>query len=713
MSAVLNPTRRSFLHCSLATGGGLLAAFHLPARGAQPAAGQALQPNAFVRLAPDGRITVIIGHTEMGQGVSTAIPMLVAEELDADWAQVAWEQAPTAPAYGHPVFHTQLTGGSMTTPSQYLPQRRAGATVRAMLVSAAAKRWGVDAASLTTERSRVLHAASGRSLGYGELAAEAALLPVPQQVALKSPAQFRLIGQPLRRLDAGIKVDGRAVFGIDFDAPGLLTALVAHPPRFGARAVRVDSAAAKRVPGVVAVYPLASGVAVVAKGFWPAFKARRALKIDWEGGERLSSPAQRAVFTRLLGEPGTPATPLQPPVSGARELQADYHVPYLAHAPMEPLGAVVQVGPKGADIWVSTQWPGGDQQVAAALLGLKPEQVRVHSMLAGGGFGRRSYPGHDFVREAVLIAQAGRALQAPIKLIWTRDDDIHGGAYRPAAAVRLRAVLDERGQALALHSRIVAQSIGITTPFAGMIVKDGVDHLSVEGSAAELAYSLPRVQAELHTVDNGVPVTWMRGVGHSFNAYAVESFMDELAAAAGDDPYRFRRRLLAEKPRLLAVLDAVARHVDWARAAPAGVGRGIAVHASYGALVATIIEVSAVPALKVQRVVVAIDCGTVINPDLVRAQMESSVVFALSSALHGEITLKGGEVEQHNFNDYPLLRMHEMPRIEVLLMPSSEPPSGAGEPGVACVAPALVNAIHAATGQRVRTLPVKHSLPIA
>ncbi len=725
MSAVTSTSRRSFLQTAALAGGGLLAGFYLPTASrfgdAVAADSKALQPNVFVRITPDNWVTVTIGHTEMGQGVSTIIPQLVAEELDADWSRVRWEQAPTLPAFAHPIMHTQLTGSSLTTMAQFMPQRQAGAALRAVLVAAAAKRWKVDPTSLSTDTGRVIDAAGRRSASYGELATEAIGIPVPEKLTLKARNDFKIIGKSVRRIDAAPKVDGSARFAIDTELPGQLTAVVARPPLFGGKALRIDASRAKAIPGVLGVFEIPSGVAVVAHGFWQAKKGRDALVIDWDQnqGERLSSDTQRAYYAKLLDLPGTPAGNTGDVVAATKSafktLSADYHFPYLAHATMEPLGATIEVRDDGAELWVSTQWPGGNQQVAAAILGLKPEQVKVNSTLTGGGFGRRSYPGHDFVREAVFLGMAARALKAPIKVIWTREDDLRGGAYRPAAATRLTATLDDKGRVTSFSNRIVVQSIGATTPFKALIVHDGVDNLSVEGSAVELPYDIPSIQTDLHTPDYGVPITWMRSVGHSFNAYGIEAFVDELAAAAGKDPYEFRRGLLQKQPRHLAVLDAVAQRIGWATKPAAGVSRGIAVHSSYGSYVATAVEASVGPQrqLSVHRVVIAIDCGIAINPDLVAAQMESSVVFGLTSAFFGEITLKKGVVEQGNFDDYPMLRMYQTPKIDTLVINSDASPGGAGEPGVPCVAPALANAIFAATGERIRSLPLKHHFKIA
>jgi isoquinoline 1-oxidoreductase beta subunit len=708
-------TRRAFLQVTAGVGGGLLAAWHLSLFGsgtlaapADPA--QPWQPNAFVRITPDNWVTVIVGHSELGQGALTALPMLVTEELDADWGRVRWEQAPASPAYAHPIFHTQITGGSLTVPAQYEPQRRVGAAVREMLVAAAAKRWGVDPASLQTESSQVIHPASNRRATYGELAAEAVEMPVPDTPRLKDAKDFRIIGKSLGRLDGPQKVDGSAKFGMDVYMPNMLTALVARPPVFRGKARGFDATKAQAIPGVVGVYEIPSGIAVVAQDFWAAKQGRDALVIDWDpvAGERVSSEDQHVVYKKLMDRPGAVVRrdgDVVPAEKGARQrLSADFHFPYLAHATMEPQNAVVDLRHNSCEIWIGTQWQGGDQLAAAELTGLKPEQITLHTMFVGGGFGRRTNP--PLVIEAVHIAKVA---QAPLKLIWTREDDIKGGFYRPAASCRLTAALDDQGRVVSWTDRIAVQSVASGTPFESVIVKDGIDSQSVEG-AAELPYAIPNVLIDLHTTHYNVPVWWWRSVGHSFNAFAVETFIDELAHAASRDPYRFRRDLLKNKLRHLGVLDAVANAAEWSRKLPEGVHHGIAVHASFGSFVANVVEVSvgANRALVIHRVVCAIDCGVAVNPDLVKAQMESGIVFGLSAALFGEITLKGGVVEQSNFDDYPVLRMYQTPKIEVHLVESHEHPGGVGEPGVPCLAPALANAIVAATGEKIRRLPLKH-----
>jgi isoquinoline 1-oxidoreductase beta subunit len=714
-------SRREFLQVTVAVGGGLVASLTLPRalRAAMPAPVTDLAPNPFVRISPDNWVTIVVGHSEMGQGTSTALPMIVAEELDADWSRVRWEQSPTAPAYASPVFHIMVTGGSMTTPGEYEPQRKAGAAVRLMLVAAAARKWGVAPATCRTESGRVLHAASGRSATYGELASDAAAVPVPaaESITLKSPKDFRIIGTPRTRLDARTKVDGTAQFGLDVQVPGMLTALIARPPVINGKVKSFDPSAASAVPGVKGVYEVPEGIAIVAKDYWAAKRGRDALVASWDPdlGERITSGDQRTAYRKLMDVPGTVARQ-DGDVSGAakaarKTVTATYEFPYLAHACMEPLNCVADVRADSCEIWVGTQSQTLDTVNAARAAGLKPEQVKLHTMFLGGGFGRRSNPQSDFTTAAVHVAKAAGA---PVKLIWTREDDMKAAWYRPTAVCRVTATLDAAGNPTSFAYRIAVQSIAAPTPFAPFMIQGGVDALSVEG-AREVPYAIPNVLVDLHTTHYNVPVLWLRGVGHNINAYAVETFIDELAGLAGKDPYQYRRTLLTGKPRHLAVLDAAARAAGWGKPLPAGVHRGIAVHSSYGSFTANVVELSVSKSREVtlKRVVCAFDCGRVINPDLVKAQMESSVVFGLSSTLLGEITLAKGVVQQGNYDDYPILRMYQTPPIEVVLVPSDEAPSGAGEPGVPTIGPAVANAIAAATGERVRTLPVKHSFTLA
>lgn len=713
--------RRDFLRASLATGGGLLLSFWWPAaaRAAEPSREQDaggvggvpdFAPNAFVRIAPDGRVTVIINKAEMGQGVCTSLSMLVAEELDADWSCVDFEFAPVGDAYVHPGFGIQMTGGSTSIAGMSEPLRRAGAAARALLVAAAANAWGVELSSCRTENSVVLHEGSSRRAGYGELAAAAAALPVPQDVPLKDRQQFRLVGHSTKRLDTPDKVSGKAVFSLDVAVPGMLVALVAHPPTFGGKLRSLQADAAKAVPGVVAIAPIDSGVAVIARGFWAAKRARDLLAIEWDPGPNaaLSSDALREEYRALAATPGKIARQTGDPVAAMREaaqvLIAEYELPYLAHAPMEPLNCVVDLKADRCEIWAGTQFQTIDRAAAARTAGLLPEQVQIHTTFMGGGFGRRANPVSDYIVEAVQIA---RAAGAPVKLMWTREDDLRGGYYRPMWHSRVSAALDGQGGIAAWMHTIVGQSIVAGTPFEAFMVKDGIDGTSVEG-AEDLPYAIPNVQVDLHTPAVGVPVLWWRSVGHSHTAFVVESFLDELAAALNTDPLALRLRLLADHPRHRAVLGRAAEAAGWGTPPPAGRARGLAVHHSFESYVAQVAEVSLEDGRpRVHKLTCAVDCGRVVNPDGVVAQVEGAVGFALTTLLHSAITLREGRVEQGNFHDYKLLRIHEMPEVEVHIVASEERSTGIGEPGVPPLAPAVCNALFALTGKRIRRLPLR------
>jgi isoquinoline 1-oxidoreductase subunit beta len=665
-----------------------------------------------VRIAGDGAITVIVNKAEMGQGVCTSLAMALAEDLDADWKAVRFEFAPVHPDYVHPGYPMQFTGGSTSTLGMTEPMRVAGAVARAMLVAAAAKRWGVPAAQCRTAASAVHHDGNALRASYGELAADAAALPLPApgEVALKAPKDFRILGTRVPRLDTPAKVAGTAQFGLDVYVPGMRTALVLHPPTFGGRAARIDAAAARAVKGVVDVIDVGSGVAVVADSFWAARLGRDRLRVDWDAGPAasLSTAAMRSEYRELSRKPGlvarTTGDAAKALGAAARTLEADYEVPFLAHAPMEPLNCVVAPGDGKVEIWVGTQFQTVDQGAAATVFGVAPADVALHTTLLGGGFGRRANPTSDYVAEACRIAKAAKC---PIKLVWTREDDVRGGYYRPQWHSHLAAGLDAAGAITAWRHRIVGQSILTGTPFEPFMVKDGIDSTSVEG-ADDVPYAFPNLQVELHTTTSAVPTLWWRSVGHSHTAFAIESFVDELAHAKGVDPLLLRRELLRAQPRHLAVLELAAAKAGWGEPLPAGRARGLAVHFSFRSHVAAVLEVSADDGWpRVHRATVAIDCGRTLNPDTVEAQLEGAVGFALTAALYGEITIAGGRVEQSNFHDYRLLRIHEMPAVDVHVVTSDEPSTGVGEPGVPPVAPALGNALFALTGKRVRRLPLR------
>jgi isoquinoline 1-oxidoreductase beta subunit len=703
-------SRRAFFQAT-AVGGGILLGFRLPEAAAQapagpPAAGDFV-PNAFIRISRANVVTLVISKAEMGQGISTALPMLIAEELEVDLGKVRVVTAPVDHAYNHPQIGQQYTGGSRSVASEWDRLRRAGATAREMLLAAAAATWKASRSSVRAETGRVL-GPGGRSLTYGELVDMARTMPVPRDVRLKDPSQFRLIGKPTLRLDSREKVTGAASFGLDAHVPGMLTALVARPPVFGARLLEMDATRARRVKGVTRVVAVPSGVAVIATSFWAAKKGRDALTLTWDHGEggSVDTDEMQAAYARLAQTPGQPVQrrgDAEAVINTAdRRITVEYRMPFLAHAPMEPLNCLVALKGDRCDIWTGTQFQSVDRVNAARAADLSPEQVHIHTLYLGGGFGRRATFSSDFIVEAVHVA---KAVGAPVKTVWTREDDIRGGFYRPMWHSTLSAGLDGLGTLLGWKHTIVGQSILDGSPWAAA-AKDGVDATSVEG-AAEIPYGVGAIAVDLHTTAAPVPVLWWRSVGHTHTGFVVESFIDELAHAAGQDPYQYRRALLAKHPRHLGVLDLAAKHAGWGTPLPAGRARGIAVHASFGSWCAQVAEVSVQgTAVRVHRVVCAIDCGLAVNPMTIRAQMEGGIVFGLSAALYGRITLKRGRVQQSNFHDYPVLRMNAMPQVEVHIVPSTAPPSGIGEPGTPLMAAALCNALYALTGRRIRSLPL-------
>jgi len=665
-------------------------------------------PNAFIRIGTDDMVTIIVNKSEMGQGVYTSLPMLVAEELEVDWARIKVEAAPVDSAYNHTQWGVQGTGGSTSVWSEWDRLRRAGATARMMLVKAAADIWKVDPANCRAEKGFVIQKATSQRISYGKLVEKASQMKVPKDVPLKEPKEFKVIGKPKKRLDTPEKTDGKTIFGIDAKVPGMLTALVARSPVFGGKVKSYNADKAKAVPGVKGVVQIDSGVAVVADDFWSANKGRDTLEIDWDEGPlaTLSTSGMRGQYMNLAKTPGAVAKKTGNPESvfskAAKQLKMEYEVPYLAHACMEPLNCLVDLRTDHCEIWTGTQLQTMDRNAAARVAGLKPEQVKIHTTFLGGGFGRRANPQSDFVAEAVSVA---KEVKKPVKVIWTREDDMKGGYYRPMWYDRISAGLDDQGNLIAWQHTIVGQSILSGTAFDP---KKDVDPASVEG-AENIPYEIQNIFVDLHSPKISIPVQWWRSVGHSHTAFVVESFLDEVAQAAGKDPYEFRRKLLVKHPRHLGVLKLAAEKTGWEKPPPKGHGRGIAVHESFGSFVAQVAEVSVNPSGKVHvhKVVCAIDCGRIVNPDTIKAQMESGIVFGLSAVLHGEITFRNGRVEQSNFNDYPLLRMNEMPVVEVYIVPSGEKSGGVGEPGVPPIAPAVCNAIFAVTGKRIRFLPIR------
>jgi isoquinoline 1-oxidoreductase beta subunit len=671
-------------------------------------------PNAFLRIGADDSVTVIAKHVELGQGAYTGIATIVAEELDANWDEIRVESAPAdAKRYANLVFGTiQGTGGSSAMANSWMQLREAGAKARAVLVAAAAKEWRLPASELIVDKGVVIHPGARRRAGFGSLVRTARSLPIPDNVTLKDPRDFRLIGQKVLRVDVVAKCDGTAQYTLDTVFPGMLVALLRRPPRFGATVKNFDGAAALAVPGVVKVVQVPRGVAVIANSFWAAKRGRDALVVNWDDtrAEKRSSAQLMEEYRRLADQPARSARKQGDAAhaigTAARKISATYEFPYLAHAPMEPLDAVVKLTADSCEIWAGDQFQTIDQANAAQTCGLKPEQVAIHTLFAGGSFGRRANTGSDYIVEAVSIARAYGADGTPIKLQWTREDDLGGGLYRPMYFHKLEAGLNSQGELIGWRQVIVGQSIMAGGAFAGMM-KDGIDPTSVEG-AANLAYQIPNIAVDLSTTQVGVPVLWWRVVGSSHTTFAVETFIDEIAHEEGQDPLEFRRKLLGAEPRLKRVLELAAEKAGWsAGPLPRGKGRGIAVAEAFKTFVAQVVEVSVNDSgqVKVDRVVCAVDCGTPINPDVIAAQMEGGIGFGLGAALYGAVTLKGGHVQQSNFNSYRVLRMNEMPKVEVHIVPSTEAPTGVGEPGVAPVGPAFANAIFAATGRRVHVFP--------
>ena len=720
MNTILNLSRREFLMAS----GGLALGFHLPralgqsmpgvSSGATTAAAAAFEPNAFIRIGSDNTVTVIVKHLEMGQGTYTGLSTLVAEELDADWSQIRAEGAPVdAKRYNNLSWgDIQGTGGSSAIANSYEQMRTAGATARAMLVAAAAEKWQLPASEIRVASGIV--SSGSRRASFGELAADAANQAVPVDVKLKDPKDFVLIGKPAARTDALAKSNGSAIFTQDVKLPGLLTAVVLHPPRFGAKLKSFDAAAAKQVRGVRQVVafstPVTDGVAVLAGDYWSAKKGRDALTAEWDesGAFKLGTAEIMAEYRNLAAKPGASARrdgDADAALKGAAKvLEAAYEFPYLAHASMEPLNCVVKLDGSGCEIWNGEQFQTGDQAAVAKLLGLAPAQVRINQIYAGGSFGRRANPHSDYVLEAAAIAKATNG-SAPVKLVWGREDDMRAGYFRPMYYHTLRAGLDAKGQLVAWKHVIVGQSIMTGTAFESNLVKDGVDGTSVEG-ASNLPYAIPNLAVELHSPRIGVPVQWWRAVGSTHTAFAIECFLDEIAREMKQDPFELRRSLLGQHPRHKAVLELAAQKAGWGTP-KAGITRGIAVHESFNTYVAQVVEISGKDSsLKIERVICAVDCGVAVNPNIVAMQMESGIGFGLSAALTGAITMKEGVVEQSNFHDYPVLRMNQMPKIEVFIVPSTEKPTGVGEPGTPVIGPALANALLAMQGKPVRVLPM-------
>jgi isoquinoline 1-oxidoreductase subunit beta len=723
MSAIANPVnRRSFLKTGVAGAAGLVVAFYLPGRSEVLAAARPDEPcvfNAFIQIAPNDTVTILINKSEMGQGIETSIAMLAAEELGCDWKSIRTQFAPAAQVYFDPAFGMQGTGGSQSIHSAWDPMRKAGATVRETLIAAAAQKWSVDPSECHAANGKIIHAASQRSATFGSLAEAAALLPAPKEVKLKDPSQFNILGKSTHRVDTAKKVNGTAGFGVDVRLPGMLHASIEHCPVLWKGSVAsYDDTKAKAIPGVKAVLPVMTqveqkappvmtGVAVIADNTWTAFQGRKALDIKWNDGPNgnISSADIRKSFEDVMDKPGVQSRKEGDADAGlksaASTVEALYWAPYQAHSAMEPINGTADVRPDGVDLWMPTQFQTPSQLTGAGISGLTPDKVKVHTTYLGGGFGRRGWS--DFVAES---AQLSKAMGKPVQVTWTREDDTQHDYYRPASLVKMSAGLDAEGKPTAFTARIACDSI-MSWFFPGSIT-NGLDGQSVEG-ISDIAYDIPNILVDYHLMAGPVPMGFWRSVGASQNGFFSECFIDELAHAAKKDPYEYRRDLLSKKPRNLGVLNLAAEKAGWGTPLPPGRFRGIACLEAFSTYAAEVVELSIDKdnGVKVHRVVAAVDCGLVINPDTAEAQVSGAIVYGITAALNTEITIDKGRVVQTNFHTIPPLRMNECPKIEVHFVPSTETPSGLGEPAVPPVAPAIANAIFAATGKRVRKMPIK------
>jgi isoquinoline 1-oxidoreductase subunit beta len=703
--------RRLFLKSTVAVGGGLMIGAYLPDvlgdAGTVASAAGSLEPNIWLRVNADDTVRVMLTMLEMGQGVMTSMPMLVAEELDVDWKNIKTEWVPADAKYGNPNFGgQQLTAGSNSVRGMWKTLREAGAGARAMLIAAAAQTWNVPEKTLTTEKGEVVHKASGRRLKYGALVDKAATLPVPKQVTLKDPKSFTLMGTSVPRLDIPEKVNGSAVFGIDVKLPGLLTARVVRCPVFGGTVASFNADKAKAVPGVKHVVQISSGIAVVADNYWTANKGAQALEIKWDEGKlaTVNSADIMKKYAELAKLPGKVARNqgnADAALAGApKKIERTFEAPFLAHATMEPMNCTADVKADSCDVYVPTQGQTASQDAAMAASKLPREKVKIHTTYMGGGFGRRGEG--DFVADAV---ETSKAVGAPVKVVWSREDDMQHDFYRPISYARMSGAVDAAGNATVFQQHTVQQSL---MKRIGALPPNGVDFISLDGSAT-LPYDIPNIKVEYTEQDPGIPFGFWRSVGASFQGFAVEGFIDELAATAGKDPYQFRHDLLRKAPRHRAVLDLAAEKAGWGKPVPQGRARGIAMMEAFGSILSQVTEVSVdgKGAVKIHRIVCSVDTGWVIHPDTIKAQMEGGIVYGLTAALKGDITILNGRVVQKHFNDYQMLRHPEMPVIEVYIVPSVEMPGGIGEPSTALAAGSLVNAIYAATGKRIYSLPIK------
>ena len=712
-------SRRSFIKVGAVAGGGLVLGFFMPGANKFAHAADAkpvYAPNAFLRIAPDNTVTVAVNRLEFGQGVQTSLPMLIAEELDADWSQMRGELAPAADVFKDPAFGMQMTGGSGSINRSYMQYREIGAKARVMLIAAAAEQWKVKPEQCKTNKGMVIGPA-GQKASYGSLADSAMKHPVPDTVVLKDAKNFRFIGKPTKRLDARDKSSGKQQFGIDFSVPNMVVAVVVHPPVFGSKIARLDASRAKAIKGVLDVFevPLdrgARGVAVVASGYWPAKQGRDALVMEWDSSavEKVSTVKQMTEYKALAKTSGLPVkkADISQLAGAAHKISAVYEFPYLAHAPMEPLNCVIDLKTDSCTMWVGSQFQTFDHGAIAATAGLKPENVVLNTMMAGGGFGRRAVPSSDYIVEAVNVAKAYKASgkTGPLKVIWSREDDIKGGYYRPSHVHNAELGLDAKGKIIAWNHVIVGQSIISGTPLESFMVKDGVDGTMVEGMGEP--YEVP-LNLTVHNAKANVPVLWWRSVGSTHTAFVMETLIDEAAHIAKQDPVTYRKQLIGEKhTRNLAALDlAVAKSGYGKKVLPKGWAWGVAMHESFNTVVAYVVQASIENGIpKLHKVTAGVHCNLAVNPLTIEAQIQGAALMALSTTLPGSaITLKDGVVEQQNFSDYTVARIADMPQIDVHVVPSSEAPTGMGEPGLPPLAPAFANAIFKLTGKRLRKLP--------
>jgi isoquinoline 1-oxidoreductase beta subunit len=697
-------SRRLFLKTATAAGGGFMLGGYVALDGTSVGAAGAFEPNVWVRIDADSSVRIMLTMLEMGQGVMTSMPMLVAEELDFDWKRIKTEWAPADAKYGNPNFGgQQLTAGSNSVRGMWKVLRESGAAARSMLVAAAAQTWNVPESALTTDKGEVIHAASGRRLAYGALVDKAAALPVPRSVTLRAPGAFKMLGQSLPRLDVPEKVNGTARFGIDVKLPGLLTAKIVKGPVFGSTVARFSGEKAKAVPGVRHVVQVSSGIAVVADNYWAATKGAQAVEVTWDEGAlaTLSSAEIMKRYVALAAQPGQVARNdgnTDQALGDPRAFERQYEAPFLAHACMEPMNCTADVRADGCDVYVPTQGQTASHQAAIAASGMPADKVKIHTTYMGGGFGRRGEA--DFVTDAV---ETSKAVGKPVKVVWSREDDIQHDFYRPVSYARMWAAVDATGRATAFKQRLIQQSL---MKRIGGLPPNGVDFISLEG-ASNLPYAIPNVRVEYTETDPGIPFGFWRSVGASFQGFVVEAFIDEMATTAGKDPFEFRRAMLDSHPRHKAALELAAEKAGWGTPLPKGRGRGIAVMECFGSILAQVTEVTVAGGnVKVDRVVCTVDSGWVIHPDTIAAQMESGIVYGLTAALKGEITIQNGRVVQKHFADYPVMRHNEMPKIETYIVPSTAEPGGIGEPSTALAAGSLVNAIYAATGKRIYKLPI-------